>query len=76
MDDQETAEGAGATGEYRRGSHRNVSDGIREGFGVLSAFKDVLEEMIVEARQRSARFARAGAPPIYVPRTGSGGRGP
>jgi hypothetical protein len=52
MDDQETAEEAGATGEDRRGARRKVSDGIREGIGVLSAFKDVLEETIVEARQR------------------------
>jgi len=42
MDDQETAEGAGATGKYRRGSHRKASDGTREGLGVLSAFKDAL----------------------------------
>ena len=52
MDDQETAEGVGATGEDRRGARRKVSDGIREGLGVLSAFKDALEETIVEARQR------------------------
>ena len=76
MDDQETAEGAGAMGKYRRGSHRKVSDGIREDLGVLSAFKDTLEETTAEARQRSAFFARAGAPLSYVPRTGSGGRGP
>ena len=52
MDDQGTAEDAGAAGEGRRGTRKKVSDGIREGLGVLSAFKDALEETIVEARQR------------------------
>ena len=52
MDDEGTAEAAGAAGEDRRRARRKVSDGIREGLGVLSAFKDALEETIVEARQR------------------------
>ena len=52
MDDQGTAEAAGAAGEDQRGARKKVSDGIREGLGVLSAFKDALEETIVEARQR------------------------
>ena len=52
MDDQGTAEEAGAGGEGRRGPRKKVSDGIRDGLGVLSAFKDALEETIQEARQR------------------------
>ena len=51
MEDQETAEGAGATGEGSPGDRRKVSDGIREGLGVLSALKDAFEETIVEARR-------------------------
>jgi hypothetical protein len=76
MDDQETAEGAGATGEDRRGARSKVSDVVREGLGVLSAFKDVLEETIRQRRGPFARAGEAGAPLSYVPRTGSGGRGP
>lgn len=43
-----------ASSEDARGqSHRErVSDGIRQGIGVLSAFKDALEETIQEARDR------------------------
>ena len=52
MNDQDTAGAAGAAGEDQRGARKKVSDGIREGLGVLSAFKDALEETIVEARQR------------------------
>ena len=36
----------------RRGARRRMSDGIKEGIGVLSAFKDALEETIQEARER------------------------
>jgi len=52
MDDKGTAGATGAAGEDPRGAHRKVSDGIREGLGVLSAFKDALEETIVDARRR------------------------
>ena len=52
MNDQDTAGAAGAAGEDQRGARKKVTDGIREGLGVLSAFKDALEETIVEARQR------------------------
>jgi polyhydroxyalkanoate synthesis regulator phasin len=38
---------AGATG-----GRRKVGDGIRQGLGFLSAFKDALEETIQEARDR------------------------
>ena len=52
MDDKGTAGATGASGEDPRGARRKVSDGIREGLGVLSAFKDALEETIVDARRR------------------------
>lgn len=53
-DDQETTEGTGqessdAGGENRR---KSMGDGIKEGLGVLSAFRDALEETIQEARER------------------------
>ncbi len=35
-----------------KGTREKVSDGIRQGLGVLSAFKDALEETIQEARDR------------------------
>ncbi|MDH5758639.1 MAG: hypothetical protein OEZ65_03555 [Gemmatimonadota bacterium] len=35
-----------------RSAREKVSDGIRQGIGVLSAFKDALEETINEARER------------------------
>ncbi|HCR03567.1 MAG TPA: hypothetical protein DIU18_00095 [Gemmatimonadetes bacterium] len=76
MEDQETSEWAVATGKYRRGYHRKISDGIRQGIGVLPAFKEALEDTIFEDRHRSAFFARAGAPLSYASRTGSGGRDP
>lgn len=44
-----------ATGEAPgedRGKGRSMGDGIRQGIGVLSAFKDALEETIQEARDR------------------------
>jgi polyhydroxyalkanoate synthesis regulator phasin len=43
-----------ASSEEAKGqSHRErVSEGIRQGIGVLSAFKDALEETIQEARDR------------------------
>lgn len=36
----------------KKGAKEKVSDGIRQGIGVLSAFKDALEETIQEARER------------------------
>ena len=41
------------SGEKRRqGPKERVSEGIRQGIGVLSAFKEALEETIQEARDR------------------------
>lgn len=42
-------------GKHRTGAREareKVSDGIRQGIGVLSAFKEALEETIQEARDR------------------------
>ncbi len=39
-------------GEDKKSARAKVSDGIRQGIGVLSAFKDALEETINEARER------------------------
>lgn len=36
----------------RKSAKDKVSDGIKQGIGVLSAFKDALEETINEARER------------------------
>lgn len=36
----------------KKGARARVSDGIKQGIGVLSAFKDALEETIQEARER------------------------
>jgi polyhydroxyalkanoate synthesis regulator phasin len=36
----------------QRGAREKVGDGIRQGIGVLSAFKDALEETINDARER------------------------
>lgn len=52
MNDQGTAETSRAAGEDHRGARDKVSDGIRDGLGVLSVFRDALEETIVEARER------------------------
>ena len=38
--------------EQQRTARAKVSDGIKQGIGVLSAFKDALEETINEARER------------------------
>ena len=38
--------------EENRSAREKVSEGIRQGIGVLSAFKDALEETINEARER------------------------
>jgi polyhydroxyalkanoate synthesis regulator phasin len=36
----------------KKSTKEKVSDGIKQGIGVLSAFKDALEETITEARER------------------------
>ena len=38
--------------EEKKGAKEKVSDGIKQGIGVLSAFKDALEETIQEAKER------------------------
>jgi|SRR5688572_13842071 polyhydroxyalkanoate synthesis regulator phasin len=48
--DEEMA--TGPESEERRGTRQRMSDGIKQGIGVLSAFKDALEETIQEARER------------------------
>jgi len=57
-----TTESKGSGNEGgRKGAREKVGDGIRQGIGVLSAFKDALEETIHEARERgdlSAERAR------------------
>jgi polyhydroxyalkanoate synthesis regulator phasin len=49
-DDQKAGDGQG-TADGAQGGGR-MGDGIRQGIGVLSAFKDALEETIQEARER------------------------
>lgn len=44
---RDTQEGTG-----RKKTRERVGDGIRQGIGVLSAFKEALEETINEARER------------------------
>lgn len=39
-------------GQDKKSARAKVSDGIRQGIGVLSAFKDALEETINDARER------------------------
>jgi polyhydroxyalkanoate synthesis regulator phasin len=36
----------------KKGARQKVGDGLRQGIGVLSAFKEALEETINEARER------------------------
>ncbi|MEX0837094.1 MAG: hypothetical protein WD101_02090 [Gemmatimonadota bacterium] len=38
--------------QQKQGPKERVSDGIRQGIGVLSAFKEALEETIQDARDR------------------------
>lgn len=38
--------------DKKKSTRAKVSDGIKQGIGVLSAFKDALEETINEARER------------------------
>ena len=53
--------------DEKKSAREKVSDGIKQGIGVLSAFKDALEETINEARERGdlsperAREAMKGA---------------
>ena len=53
-DEQESVgdTGQGSTTDEDRAGKRSMGDGIKEGLGVLSAFKDALEETIQEARDR------------------------
>ncbi|MDX1494736.1 MAG: hypothetical protein R3253_11780 [Longimicrobiales bacterium] len=48
----EGPEGEGHAEAGSRSRRDRMSDGIRQGIGVLSAFKDALEETIQEARDR------------------------
>lgn len=45
-------ESGGKDGGSKKGARAKVGDGIRQGIGVLSAFKEALEETIHEARER------------------------
>jgi len=38
--------------DEKKSTKAKVSDGIKQGIGVLSAFKDALEETITEAKER------------------------
>ena len=49
--EQEQA-GNGADAQDEKSAREKVSDGIKEGIGMLSAFKDALEETIQEAKER------------------------
>lgn len=52
-DGGETSETSGGTAdEERRSTRDRVSEGFQRGLGVLSAFKDALEETIAEARDK------------------------
>ena len=48
----ETNDGAEAGGGDANDPRKRMGDGIRQGLGVLTAFKDALEETIQEARDR------------------------
>ena len=50
--EQDSAERTAADGNDGQGRRKSMGDGIKEGLGVLSAFKDALEETIQEARER------------------------
>jgi polyhydroxyalkanoate synthesis regulator phasin len=50
MTEEEKTEGEGA--DEQRSRKGKMEDGIKQGIGVLSAFKDALEETIQEARDR------------------------
>ncbi|MSR19466.1 MAG: hypothetical protein EXR91_00595 [Gemmatimonadetes bacterium] len=62
-----------------RGSRQKMGDGIKQGLGVLSAFKDALEETIQEARERGVSRpirepGRDGGRPGVAPESGGGPR--
>lgn len=48
----ETKTDAGGAGADDPNAKKRMGDGIRQGLGVLTAFKDALEETIQEARDR------------------------
>ena len=41
-----------SAGDGTEGSGRGISDGLKQGLGVLSAFKEALEETIHDAKER------------------------
>ncbi len=41
-----------SAGDRTEGSGRGISDGLKQGLGVLSAFKEALEETIQDAKER------------------------
>ena len=45
-------QGSGEEGRQQRNARERMSDGFSRGLGVLSAFKEALEETISEARER------------------------
>ena len=49
--------------EDKRGAKEKVTDGIKQGIGVLSAFKEALEETIQEAKERARRRDHGGRRP-------------
>lgn len=52
-EEQKTENGTGDEGEQKDPSAKGkMGDGVRQGLGVLTAFKDALEETIKEARDR------------------------
>ena len=46
------AQGSGGSAGEKGDTRGRVADGIKQGIGVLSAFKDAIEETIVQARER------------------------
>jgi polyhydroxyalkanoate synthesis regulator phasin len=52
VENQGTPGGGGTTESGERKGTRRVSDGIKQGLGVLSALKDALDEAINDARER------------------------
>ncbi len=52
MSEEKKTEAEADSAEDARSHKDRVGDGIRQGIGVLSAFRDALEETIQEARER------------------------
>jgi polyhydroxyalkanoate synthesis regulator phasin len=50
--DEGRTEGETQGGEGEEGGRKGFSDGVRQGLGVLSAFKEAMEETIRDARER------------------------